>query len=122
MLSVNDQPVFENQIVHFKKQDMENFYTVHTKLLDGKTYYFVKKHLKLTEFKDAADLLVGYGMHSDFDKACGIAGISDMIIKEQLLSELENRKKVQRLPMKRLIKIPETVNRWLADSGAEVLN
>ena len=101
---------------------MENLYTVHTKLLDGRTYYFIKKLLKLTEFKGLADVVVGYGMHTDFDKACSIAGIFDKMIKDRMLLELEVRSIPQKPLAKQPIVIPETVNRWLAERGAEVLN
>ncbi|GAB2831856.1 hypothetical protein [Ferruginibacter profundus] len=68
---------------------METFYTAYTKLLDYKTYYFVKKFTAFPEFKDVSPILESYGMHTSFDKACAIAGLSDPIIKEQLLQQAE---------------------------------
>ena len=68
---------------------MENFYTAYTKVIENKTYYFVKKFLIFPEFKDVAPVLESYGMHTDFNKACSIASIHDPKIKEQLLSEAE---------------------------------
>ena len=65
---------------------MENIYTAYTKLVDNKTYYFVKKFLSFPEFKDVAPVLESYGMHTDFNKACNIAGI-DNSVREQLLKE-----------------------------------
>ncbi len=67
---------------------MENFYTSYTKTVQGKTYFFVKKFLKFPEFNNVPDVLVGYGMHTDFDKACSIALIYDSTIKHQLLNNM----------------------------------
>ncbi|MGC4100728.1 hypothetical protein [Ferruginibacter sp.] len=68
---------------------METFYTAYTKLLDYKTYFFVKKFTAFPEFKDVSPVLESYGMHTDFDKACSIAGLTDPAIKEQLLQQAE---------------------------------
>ena len=67
---------------------MENFYTSYTKTVQGKTYFFVKKFLKFPEFNNVPDVLVGYGMHVEFDKACSIAQIFDQNIKFQLLNSM----------------------------------
>ena len=108
---------------------MEHFYTVHTKIIDAQTYYFVKKIMALPEFKGLADIVVGYGMHTDFDKACSIAGLKDLDTKQQLLLELEARNKVHTPEKKPVapekqhsVQITDSVNRWLAGFGAEVLN
>ncbi len=66
---------------------MENLYTAYTKVMENKTYYFVKKYLVFPEFKDVAPMQESFGMHTDFNKACSIAGINDPIIREQLLNE-----------------------------------
>ena len=68
---------------------METFYTAYTKLLDYKTYYFIKKFTGFPEFKDVSPVLDAYGMHTDFNKACSIAGLTDAKIKEQLLLQAE---------------------------------
>lgn len=68
---------------------METFYTAYTKLLDYKTYYFVKKFSAFPELKNVSPILESYGMHTNFDKACNIAGITDPAIKEQLLQQAE---------------------------------
>lgn len=67
---------------------MENIYTSYTKTVQGTTYFFVKKFLKFPEFNNVPDVLVGYGMHIDFDKACSIAQIFDQDIKLQLLNSM----------------------------------
>jgi hypothetical protein len=66
---------------------MENLYTAYTKVMDNKTYYFVKKYLIFPEFKDVAPMQESFGMHTDFNKACNIAGLTDPIIREQLFNE-----------------------------------
>ena len=68
---------------------MENFYTSYTKIIENKTYYFVKKYLIFPEFKDVSPVQESYGMHTDFYKACSIAGVNDPNIMEQLLNEAE---------------------------------
>lgn len=69
---------------------MENFYTSYSKVVQNKTYYFVKKFLKFPEFNNVPDVLVGYGMHTDFEKACGIAMIFDPKIRQKLLQEMDS--------------------------------
>ena len=69
---------------------MENYYTSYSKVVQNKTYYFVKKFLKFPEFNNVPDVLVGYGMHTEFEKACSIATIHDPRIRQRLLNEMES--------------------------------
>ena len=66
---------------------MENLYTAYSKVMDNKTYYFVKKYLVFPEFKDVEPMQESFGMHADFNKACSIAGVNDPIIREQLFNQ-----------------------------------
>lgn len=66
---------------------MENFYTAYTKVIENKTYYFVKKFLAFPEFQGVEPVLESYAMHTDFNKACSIAGIMDQQVKARLLKE-----------------------------------
>jgi hypothetical protein len=68
---------------------MENFYTAYTKSIDGKVHYFVKKFIAYPELKDVPPFLESSGMHTDFNKACSIAGLNDARIKQQLLEEID---------------------------------
>jgi hypothetical protein len=68
---------------------METIYTAYTKFLDFKVYYFIKKYTAFPELKNVSPVLESYGMHTNFDKACSIAGIHDDSIKEKLLKEAE---------------------------------
>lgn len=68
---------------------MENFYTAYTKIIDNKTHYFIKKFTTFPELTNVAPVLESYGMHTDFNKACGIAGVNDPNIREQLRREAE---------------------------------
>ena len=70
---------------------MENVYTSYTKTLQNKTFYFVKKFLVIPELKEIEPILESYGMHTDFDKACEIAQITDHAVKEMLLKEITER-------------------------------
>lgn len=101
---------------------MEHLYTVHTKIIQEKTYYFVKKLLALPEFKGVSNVVVGYGMHTDFEKACSIAGIDDKNNRQQLLAELEKRNMPRVLNETLSTEISETVNQWLAECGTAILN
>jgi Zn-dependent membrane protease YugP len=82
---------------------METFYTAYTKLLDYKTYYFIKKYTAFPELKDVSPILESYGMHTSFDKACSIAGVTDITIKEQLLQQAE-----EKIPRAKIIELSTT--------------
>jgi hypothetical protein len=77
------------EITSPKTYNMETIYTAYTKLLDYKTYYFVKKFSAFPEFKNVSPVLESYGMHTNFDKACSIAGVNDPAVKEQLLQQVQ---------------------------------
>jgi hypothetical protein len=68
---------------------METIYTSYTKKIQATTYYFVKKFMVFPELKGVPPVLESFGMHTDFDKACTIASVSDADIKKQLLQEIE---------------------------------
>lgn len=101
---------------------MEYVYTAHTKIIDHKTYYFVKKIMALPEFKGLADIVTGYGMHTSFEKACDIAGINSISSRQKLLLGLVEPGKPQLPEKQHAVKFPEVIDRWLAARGAEVLN
>lgn len=104
---------------------MEHLYTVHTKQVEGKTYYFVKKIMTFPELGESANLVTGYGMHTDFEKACNIAGIEDMNARKNLLAGLEQQTKPKEVvPMVKRpsVTITDSVNKWLSEIGVVVLN
>ncbi len=68
---------------------MENFYQSYTKVVGDQTYYFVKRYLRFPEYSQVADILEGFGMHTDFNTACLLAGIKEATIRTQLLEKLE---------------------------------
>lgn len=76
---------------------METFYTAYTKLLDFKTYYFVKKFSAFPELKNVPPVMESYGMHTDFDRACTIAGITDAAVKGKLLQQAEDNKQTAKI-------------------------
>ena len=69
---------------------METFYKAYTKTDQNKIFYFVKKYICFPEYKNVADILDGYGMHMDFHKACSIAGVSNLQIRQQLFDEIQS--------------------------------
>ena len=123
-----------NNNTHHKTQEMEHVYTVQTKIIHESTYYFVKKILALPEFPGLAEVVVGYGMHTDFEKACSIAGIKDIASRQKLLLDLEKKElptpglqqtKPATAPkpaVQHPIKIADMINSWLAVRGVEILN
>ena len=68
---------------------METIFTCYTKKIQGNIFYFIKKFIVFPELNDVPPVLEGYGMHTDFDKACAIANLDDIKIKKQLLEEIE---------------------------------
>ena len=68
---------------------MEHYYTAYTKVIDGVTFYFVKKYKTFPEYRDVQPVLETYGMHSNFEKACRIAMIDDKAVRQQLLHNVE---------------------------------
>lgn len=83
---------------------METFYTAYTKLLDFKTYYFVKKFTAFPELKNVPPVMESYGMHTNFDKACSIAGVTDAEVKATLLEQAaENRQTAKVFELNRTI-------------------
>ena len=70
---------------------MENVYTSYTKSVQNTTFFFVKKFIVFPEFKEIEPFLESYGMHTNFNKACEIASITDPSIKEMLLNEIAEK-------------------------------
>ena len=69
---------------------MEIVYESYQKKIETTTYYFVKKFAVFPEFKSVPPVLEGYGMHTDFEKACALATVNDIEIRKQLLHEIES--------------------------------
>ncbi len=69
---------------------METFYKAYSKTVQNKQYYFVKKYLSFPEYKEVADILEGYGMHTDFNKACDIAAVNNFDVRKKLLLEIQS--------------------------------
>ncbi|MEO6453243.1 MAG: hypothetical protein ABIN97_04185 [Ginsengibacter sp.] len=63
---------------------MKSYYTAYTKIINGETFYFVKHFQTFPEYNDVQPFLESYAMHTDFYKACKIAGVSDKTIQLQL--------------------------------------
>ena len=76
---------------------MEYLYTAYSKIIDGREFYFIKKFMVFPEVKDSCQVLDGYGMHTDFHKACKFAGITEKSIKEHLWFQVEPQAKEARI-------------------------
>ncbi|MEP7231101.1 MAG: hypothetical protein ABI691_12660 [Ginsengibacter sp.] len=68
---------------------MENFYSAYVRTVNGDTFYFVKKYQVFPEYKEVPPILDRYAMHTDFEKACKIAMISDKAARQQLINDLK---------------------------------
>jgi len=68
---------------------MEYNYSAYTKLINNQTFYFVKKYLIFSELEGVAPVLIDYGMHIDFYKACSIAAVNERNIMIQLFKEAQ---------------------------------
>ena len=68
---------------------METFYKAYSKQVDDQLTYFVKRYLHFPEYSGVADILEGYGMHTDFEKACSIAGIENQKIRKQIFEDMQ---------------------------------
>lgn len=68
---------------------METFYKAYSKMVQNRKYYFVKKIAHFPEYKELDDIVVGYGMHVNFNQACNIAKIDSMKIRQRLLTEAD---------------------------------
>jgi len=119
---------------------MEYLYSSYSKLVNDKIHYFVKKIMTFPEFRGLADVQVGFGMHTDFIKACNICGIYDSACYQQLSFEMVQRNlpRLPKIPYNEptiqagnwqksrekhsSVLISDSVNRSLARRGAEVLN
>lgn len=115
---------------------MEYLYSIDTKLVGDKTYYFVKKIMTFPEFQGLANVQIGYGMHTSFEKACTICGIDDSACCKQLLVEIEQRKipilpimqstiyttQPQKIRVKHTVHIANMVNHWLGERRAALIN
>ena len=68
---------------------METFYKAYSKMVQNRKHYFVKKIAHFPEYEELDDLVLGYGMHVNFNRACSIAKIDSPKIRQQLLAEAD---------------------------------
>lgn len=67
---------------------MEHIYISYCKKIDNSNFYFIKKFQVYPELFNIPPMLEGYGMHTNFDKACSLAGIYEQQIKNRLLQDV----------------------------------
>ena len=68
---------------------MEHSYSVHKKEINGVPTYFIKKFLTFPDQQDIPDIREGFGMHSNFEMACSIAGVESDTIKSNLRQQVD---------------------------------
>lgn len=76
---------------------MNHIYISYSKLIEGKKHYFVKKFLRLTGCENVSDILEGYGMHTDFNKACIIAGIKEHETRRRIFESMSENEPLAKL-------------------------
>jgi hypothetical protein len=71
---------------------MNYIYESYFKTIKGEKHFFIKKYLRLIGIGDVSDVMEGYGMHTDFKKACLIAGIKELEIQQKIFDSMEVNK------------------------------
>lgn len=79
---------------------MQYFYEAYQKDVQGTKYFFVKRMLSFPEYPELSPLQEGFGMHTDFDKACRLAGIDDAATVMQIFASLS-----EQIPVAKIIDI-----------------
>lgn len=69
---------------------MKYIYTAYIKLINDKEFFFVKKIVHFPEMPNTTPVLENYGMHTDFNKACNIAGIYDIDLKNDIYKQIDS--------------------------------
>lgn len=69
---------------------MDIIFKGYTKTVEDKLYYFIKRYQRFPDLPGLDDIQEAFGMHTDFDKACEIAGLFDNNIKITILAEIES--------------------------------
>ena len=57
-------------------------------IINGKTFYFIKKFTAFPEIDDCPPILEKMGMHTNFHKACSLALVDNDKAISQLMSDL----------------------------------
>lgn len=86
---------------------MKTHYSAYAKRINGQRFYFVKKFRVFPEYENVPPMLEGYGMHTDFTRACQIAMIWDAGLQQQLLNSIEvnNARVIPLHPEPRVIRL-----------------
>ncbi|MBA2248802.1 MAG: hypothetical protein H0W12_01265 [Chitinophagaceae bacterium] len=95
---------------------MEKFYKAYSKPVGNRKYYFVKSYIRFPEYKNVDDLLMGYAMHINFNRACDIAGINNMHVRQRLLEQIETAPETRLVNIFRPVKPSHNFIRSLRNS------
>lgn len=74
---------------------MKHEYIAYTKEVNGVLFYFVKHLLAIPEIQNVNPVTTGFGMHTDFEKACTIANIMDPAARKQIFESLPHKKQAE---------------------------
>ena len=78
---------------------MKTFYTAYARPINGTTFYFVKSFRTFPELDNVPPILNGYGMHTQFDKACEIAELYDKETQLHLLHKIDTADAARVIPI-----------------------
>jgi hypothetical protein len=60
---------------------MKDYYKAYIRAIDNVPHFFVKH---LIEYGGSEPLVEGFGMHTNFEKACSIAGLHDAVVMKEI--------------------------------------
>ncbi|HAN66719.1 MAG TPA: hypothetical protein DCQ34_11000 [Chitinophagaceae bacterium] len=84
---------------------MQYIYQAYSKQVNGTETFFVKRFLHFPNLAHVPDVQDGFGMHTDFIKACKLAGISDPDIINQILDGM--REPAQPAKVINIVQLPQ---------------
>lgn len=63
-------------------------YRSYVRVVNGRSFYFVKKYETYADTQGVPPILISMGMHKDFLKACELAGVENEDTVHALMAEL----------------------------------
>lgn len=64
-------------------------YKSYVRVVNGRSFYFVKKYETYTDTRSVPPILVSMGMHKNFLKACELANVENEETVRAMMSELD---------------------------------
>lgn len=63
--------------------------------ISGQQFYFVKRFIIIPELQNIHPVLAGFGMHLQLDKACDIAGVTDVEERKNIYDIIHQQQTLQ---------------------------